>query len=65
MTWLASDLSRHVTGQVFLSIESSITHYHPWTPNVTVTVPGGNRKWTPEEVGVTLDTRRSAPVTPA
>ena len=56
VTWLASDLSRHVTGQVFLSIESSITHYHPWTPNVTVTVPGGNRKWTPEEVGVALDT---------
>ena len=65
VTWLASDLSRHVTGQVFLSIGSSITHYHPWTPNVTVTVPGGNRKWTPEEIGVALDTpARSALVTP-
>jgi NAD(P)-dependent dehydrogenase (short-subunit alcohol dehydrogenase family) len=56
VTWLASDLSRHVTGQVFLSIGPSITHYRPWTPNVTVTVPGGARKWTPEEIGVALDT---------
>ena len=56
VTWLASDLSRHVTGQVFLSIGPSITHYQPWTPNATVTVPGGNRKWTPEEIGVALDT---------
>jgi len=56
VTWLASDLSRHVTGQVFLSIGPSITHYHPWTPNATVTVPGADRKWTPEEIGVALDT---------
>ena len=56
VTWLASDLSRHVTGQVFLSMGTSITHYLPWTPNVTVTVPGGNRKWAPEEVGIALDT---------
>jgi NAD(P)-dependent dehydrogenase (short-subunit alcohol dehydrogenase family) len=56
VTWLASDLSRHVTGQVFLSIGPSITHYRPWTPNVTVTVPGGDRKWAPEEIGVALDT---------
>ncbi len=56
VTWLASDLSHHVTGQVFLSIGPSITHYQPWTPNATVTVPGGDRKWTPEEIGVALDT---------
>ncbi len=56
VTWLASDLSSHVTGQVFLSIGASVTHYQPWTPNVTVTVPGGNRKWAPEEIGVALDT---------
>jgi NAD(P)-dependent dehydrogenase (short-subunit alcohol dehydrogenase family) len=56
VTWLASDLSRHVTGQVFLSMGESITHFQPWTPNVTVTVPGGNRRWRPEEIGVALDT---------
>ena len=56
VTWLASDLSSHVTGQVFLSMGASITHFRPWTPNVTVTVPGGDRKWRPEEIGVALDT---------
>jgi NAD(P)-dependent dehydrogenase (short-subunit alcohol dehydrogenase family) len=55
VTWLASDLSRHVSGQVFFSYGATITHYQPWTPNVTVSVPGGNRKWTPEEIGAALD----------
>src|SRR5262245_2116250 len=35
VTWLASDLSRHVTGQVFFSFGETIKHHQPWTPNVT------------------------------
>jgi NAD(P)-dependent dehydrogenase (short-subunit alcohol dehydrogenase family) len=56
VVWLASDLSRHVTAQVFMSKGPSITHYIPWQQNVTVTVPGGDRKWQPEEVGMALNT---------
>ncbi|MEP7045382.1 MAG: SDR family NAD(P)-dependent oxidoreductase [Ilumatobacteraceae bacterium] len=56
IVWLASDLSQHVTGQVFMSKGASITHYYPWQQNVTVTVPGGDRKWEPEEIGVALNT---------
>jgi NAD(P)-dependent dehydrogenase (short-subunit alcohol dehydrogenase family) len=55
VVWLSSDLSRHVTGQVFLSSGPNITHYQPWTPNGTVTVPGGNRKWQPEEIGTAMN----------
>jgi NAD(P)-dependent dehydrogenase (short-subunit alcohol dehydrogenase family) len=55
VTWLASDLSRHVTGQVFMSYGPTITHFRPWTPGATVTVPGADRKWTPEEIGAALD----------
>ena len=36
VVWLASDLSRHVTGQVFL--DRAVDHpLHPWSANVTVT----------------------------
>jgi NAD(P)-dependent dehydrogenase (short-subunit alcohol dehydrogenase family) len=55
VVWLASDLARHVTGQIFLSRGPEITHYHPFTRNVTVTVPGGNRKWEPAEIGTALN----------
>jgi NAD(P)-dependent dehydrogenase (short-subunit alcohol dehydrogenase family) len=56
IVWLGSDLSQHVTGQVFMSKGASITHYTPWQQNVTVTVPGGDRKWEPEEIGIALNT---------
>lgn len=56
VVWLASDLSAHVTGQIFLSIGTRITHIQPWLPDVTVTVPGGERKWTPEEIDVAVNT---------
>lgn len=56
VVWLTSDLSAHVTGQIFMSIGTRITHVNPWLPNVTVTVPGGDRKWTPEEVNTALNT---------
>jgi NAD(P)-dependent dehydrogenase (short-subunit alcohol dehydrogenase family) len=54
--WLASDLSRHVAGQIFLSSGPSITHYHPFAPGNTVTVPGGDRKWRPEELADAIET---------
>ena len=34
---------------------ASITHYQPWTRNGTVTVPGGDRKWEPEEIGTAMN----------
>jgi NAD(P)-dependent dehydrogenase (short-subunit alcohol dehydrogenase family) len=55
--WLGSDLSRHVSGQVFFTRGASITHYQPWRPGTVVTVPGGNRKWQPEEVGRALNAK--------
>ncbi|HLG67319.1 MAG TPA: SDR family NAD(P)-dependent oxidoreductase [Acidimicrobiales bacterium] len=55
VVWLASDLSRHVTGQVFAAGGTTITHYRPWTRETVLTVPGGNRKWRPEEVGTALN----------
>jgi NAD(P)-dependent dehydrogenase (short-subunit alcohol dehydrogenase family) len=55
VVWLASDLSGHVSGQVFMSWGADIVHFHPWLPNVIVTVPGGDRKWTPEEINSALN----------
>jgi NAD(P)-dependent dehydrogenase (short-subunit alcohol dehydrogenase family) len=55
VVWLASDLSTHVSGQVFMSWGADVTHFHPWTPNVNVEVPGGDRKWTPEEINSALN----------
>ena len=55
VVWLGSDLSKHVTGQVFAAGGPTVTHYAPWTRKTVVTVPGANRKWQPEEVGVALD----------
>jgi NAD(P)-dependent dehydrogenase (short-subunit alcohol dehydrogenase family) len=55
VVWLASDLSRHVTGQVFMSQGANITHFHPWMRNVTVTAPGGDRKWQPEEINTAMN----------
>jgi NAD(P)-dependent dehydrogenase (short-subunit alcohol dehydrogenase family) len=56
VVWLGSDLSKHVTGQVFMSTGPRIIHFQPWTMGTTVTVPGGNRKWTPEEVNLAMNT---------
>jgi NAD(P)-dependent dehydrogenase (short-subunit alcohol dehydrogenase family) len=56
VVWLASDLSSHVTGQVFMSFGAKIVHFSPWRPNVAVTVPGGDRRWTPEEISAALNT---------
>ena len=55
VVWLASDLSRHVTGQVFMSSGARIIHFQPWTPGTVVTVPGGNRKWEPEEINTAMN----------
>jgi NAD(P)-dependent dehydrogenase (short-subunit alcohol dehydrogenase family) len=55
VVWLASDLSAHVTGQVFMLWASDLTHFRPWSANVSVTVPGGDRKWTPEEINAALN----------
>lgn len=55
--WLASDLSRHVNGQVFFFANGTkVVHFHPWSPSGAVTVPGGDRKWDPEELGTALNT---------
>jgi len=55
--WLASDLSRHVTGQVFFfSQGTKVVHFNPWTPSGVVSVPGGDRKWDPEELDNALNT---------
>jgi NAD(P)-dependent dehydrogenase (short-subunit alcohol dehydrogenase family) len=56
VVYLASDLSAHVTGQIFMSWGAQILHFAPWTPDVSVTVPGGDKKWTPEEIAVALNT---------
>jgi NAD(P)-dependent dehydrogenase (short-subunit alcohol dehydrogenase family) len=56
VVWLASDLSSHVTGQIFMTWGAKIVHFTPWRPNVAVTVPGGDRRWTPEEIATALNT---------
>ena len=55
VVYLASDLSSHVTGQIFMSWGAQIIHFSPWAPDVSVTVPGGEKKWTPEEIAVALN----------
>lgn len=54
--WLASDLSAHVTGQVFLSQGFSVTHFEPWTRGGVVTAPN-DAKWDPVELGKALNTK--------
>ena len=56
VVWLASDLSSHVTGQIFMTSGAKIVHFTPWSPNVAVTVPGGDRRWTAEEISTALNT---------
>ncbi|MGE0879117.1 MAG: SDR family NAD(P)-dependent oxidoreductase [Acidimicrobiia bacterium] len=51
IVWLSSDQAQHVTGQVYMYQGESIIHYHPWTRHVVLDVPGGGRKWNPEEIG--------------
>jgi NAD(P)-dependent dehydrogenase (short-subunit alcohol dehydrogenase family) len=55
VVWLGSDLASHVSGQVFLSIGSTVTHFAPWEPGGAVTVPGNDRRWDPEELGRAVD----------
>jgi NAD(P)-dependent dehydrogenase (short-subunit alcohol dehydrogenase family) len=55
VVWLGSDQSDHVSGQVFLTIGGTVTHFAPWTPDAEVTVPGDDRRWDPEELGRALD----------
>ena len=50
VVYLASDLSAHVSGQIFMSWGAQIIHFAPWTPDVSVTVPGATvngppRRW--------------------
>lgn len=52
--WLASDLSNQVTGQVFMSVGYTVTHFQPWTPRGAVTAPGGAR-WDPAALGRALE----------
>ena len=56
VVYLASDLSSHVSGQIFMSWGTQILHFAPWTPDVSIAVPGGDRRWTPEEIAVALNT---------
>lgn len=55
VAWLASDLSAHVTGQLFMSSGAQIVHMRPTEVNAAVTVPGGNKKWTLEEISAALN----------
>jgi NAD(P)-dependent dehydrogenase (short-subunit alcohol dehydrogenase family) len=55
VVWLSSDQSSHVTGQIFMSFGAKIVHFHPWQPHAAVTVPGGDRKWAPEEITAALN----------
>jgi NAD(P)-dependent dehydrogenase (short-subunit alcohol dehydrogenase family) len=55
VVWLASDLAKNVSGQVFLSIGGTVTHFAPWTAARAVTVPGNNRRWDPAELGQAMD----------
>jgi NAD(P)-dependent dehydrogenase (short-subunit alcohol dehydrogenase family) len=53
--WLASDRAQHVTGQVFMAGGTSVTIFNPWMPRATLGVPGGDRKWDPEELATAMD----------
>jgi NAD(P)-dependent dehydrogenase (short-subunit alcohol dehydrogenase family) len=55
VVWLGSDLAANISGQAFLSIGGTITHFSPWTPATAVTVPGNNRRWDPAELGLAMD----------
>ena len=46
-----------MTGQIFMTWGAKIVHFSPWRDaNVAVTVPGGDRRWTPEEIATALNT---------
>jgi NAD(P)-dependent dehydrogenase (short-subunit alcohol dehydrogenase family) len=55
VVWLGSDLSSQISGQVFLSIGSTVTHFEPWKDGGFVTVPGNDRRWDPAELGQALE----------
>jgi NAD(P)-dependent dehydrogenase (short-subunit alcohol dehydrogenase family) len=57
IVWLGSDLSQHVSGQIFMVQGTDIHHYLPFTRHMTVSVPGGEeRKWEPEEINRAVNT---------
>lgn len=55
IVWLGSDLSSSISGQVFLSIAGTVTHFTPWAPGTAVTVPGNDRRWDPAELGQAMN----------
>jgi NAD(P)-dependent dehydrogenase (short-subunit alcohol dehydrogenase family) len=55
IVWLGSDLSSNISGQVFLSIAGTVTHFTPWAPGTAVTVPGNDRRWDPAELGQAMN----------
>ncbi|WP_419928848.1 SDR family NAD(P)-dependent oxidoreductase [Candidatus Poriferisocius sp.] len=56
VVWLASDLATSVSGQSFLSVAGTITHFNPWTAGTAVTVPGSDRRWHPAELAHAMET---------
>jgi NAD(P)-dependent dehydrogenase (short-subunit alcohol dehydrogenase family) len=58
VVWLASDLSLHVTGQVFRAVGNTIAHYKPWTLGQlfeSKDKDGNPTQWDPVEIGNTLN----------
>jgi NAD(P)-dependent dehydrogenase (short-subunit alcohol dehydrogenase family) len=58
VVWLASDLSLHVTGQVFRAVGNTIAHYKPWTLGQLFEAKdkdGNPTQWDPVEIGNTLN----------
>jgi NAD(P)-dependent dehydrogenase (short-subunit alcohol dehydrogenase family) len=55
VAWLVSDLSSHVSGQVFGAVGATVTHYLPWRKGVKVEEPDSDRKWRPEELNTAIN----------
>lgn len=55
VVWLASDRAAGISGQAFLSIGGTVTHFNPWSPATAVTVPGNDRRWDPAELGQAME----------
>jgi hypothetical protein len=58
VAWLASDDARHVTGQVFRAVGSTIAHYKPWQLGELFDnkdKAGNQQKWSPAEIGPTVN----------
>jgi NAD(P)-dependent dehydrogenase (short-subunit alcohol dehydrogenase family) len=57
VVWLASDQAAHVTGQVIRAVGNTIARCEPWRLGRSIETPGDARMWTPEEVGIALNTK--------